>query len=74
MNDELIVKVLRGGDFVIQIYKQEFETGDNYGYTIQKWEDSDFKEQILMGDGYESEDKIEIELSKLSTALQAIFG
>ncbi len=73
MNDELIVRTLKGGDYEIKIYKQEFETGDNYGYIIQKVYDS-YSEEILMGDGYDSEDEIETELSSLSTALQAIFG
>lgn len=74
MNEELIIQTLSGGEYEIKIYKQEFETGDNYGYVIERVESPSMKEQILMGDGYDSEDDIIEELSNLSTALQAIFG
>jgi hypothetical protein len=74
MNNELVIKVLKGEDYQIAIYKQEFETGDNFGYTIMKVQDSEVIQNILMGDGYTSEDEVVQELSDLSTALKAIFG
>jgi len=74
MNDELVIKVLKGDDYQIAIYKQEVETGDNFGYTIIKLYDDEVIQNILMGDGYTSEDEVVQELSDLSTALKAIFG